>query len=100
MLHALPASDWIRRWRPSHPRRGRSRPPPPPCREIVQWAATIHLLAEFVLVFYFRQMGMETNVELFRKRRGRAHQRRRRRKRRARRQRNLHHGVLAALMML
>jgi len=49
--------------------------------EIIERPAAIHLLAEFVLVLYFRQMGMQANVEFFRKRRGRAHQRRRHRKR-------------------
>ena len=67
--------------------------------EIVERPAAMHLLAEFVLVLGLRQMGMQANVEPRGERCGRAHQRCRHRKRRARRQRNLHHGVLAALMM-
>ena len=60
----------------------------------------MHLLAEFVLVLGLRQMGVQADIELFGERRGGAHQRRRHRERRTGRQRDLHHGVLAALVML
>ena len=60
----------------------------------------MHLLAESVLVLGLGQMSMQADVELVRKLGGRAHQRGRHRKRRAWRQRDLHHGVLAALVML
>ncbi len=67
--------------------------------EIIERPAAMHLFAEFVLVFCLRQMGMQADVQLLGQRRGGAHQRRRHRKRRTRRQRDLHHGVLAALVM-
>jgi hypothetical protein len=45
--------------------------------EIVERPAAMHLFAESVLVFGLRQVGMQADVEFFRKRGGRAHQRRR-----------------------
>ena len=45
--------------------------------EIIERPAAMHLFAELVLVFGLRQMGMQADVEFFRKRGGRAHQRRR-----------------------
>ena len=67
--------------------------------QIIERPAAIDLLAEFVLVLGLRQVGMQADIESLGKRSGGAHQRRRHRKRRARRERDLHHGVLAALMM-
>ena len=67
--------------------------------EIVERPAAVYLLAELVLVLGLGQMGVQADIELVCKLGGRAHQRGRHRKRRAWRQRDLHHGVLAALVM-
>ena len=66
--------------------------------EIVQRPAAIDLLAITVLVLGLAEMGMEAHVEPFRQRGGRLHQRRGHREWRTRSQRDLHHGVLAALV--
>ena len=68
--------------------------------EIVERPAAVHLLAELVLVLGLGQMGVQADVELVGELGGRAHQRGRHRERRAGRQRDLHHRVLAALVML
>ena len=67
--------------------------------EIVERPAAVYLLAEVVLVLGLGEMGVQADIELVRELGGRAHQRGRHRKRRAWRQRDLHHGVLAALVM-
>src|SRR5581483_12043629 len=68
--------------------------------EIIERPAIVDLLTEFVLVLGLREMGMQPDVELFGKLGGLAHQRGRHRKWRAWRQRDLHHCLLAALVMV
>ena len=64
------------------------------------WMTRESFAAGAVFVLGLAEMRMEADIELCGQRRGRGHQRCRHRKRRARRQRDLHHGILAELVML